>query len=80
MLFDQIRAHPDTTAHGREGYYHGENGEHTWLDIAQHIAEALAEVGIGSSEPTPFTAEEEKTFIPSEVSPAPSAVCALLDL
>ncbi|TFK40282.1 NAD(P)-binding protein [Crucibulum laeve] len=45
--------------HGREGFYFGENGEHSLYEVGKAIAEALVELGKGkSTEPTPFTKEE----------------------
>ncbi|GLB40153.1 putative NAD-P-binding protein [Lyophyllum shimeji] len=45
--------------HGREGYFFGENGEHSLYQVGKAIAETLLVVGRGvSPEPTPFTKEE----------------------
>jgi len=45
--------------HGREGYYFGENGEHTLYDVAKAIGQAMVELGKAkSAEPTTFTKEE----------------------
>ncbi|RXW21741.1 hypothetical protein EST38_g4132 [Candolleomyces aberdarensis] len=45
--------------HGREGFYFGENGEHTLYDIGKRISEVLVELGVGKNpEPTSFTKEE----------------------
>jgi len=59
VIYDTIVARPENAGHGREGYYFGENGEHTWGDIGHAIGAALFELGISDSpEPTPFTTEE----------------------
>lgn len=47
------------TAHGREGIYFGENGEHSFYENAKAIGEALAAIGkLDNPEPTVFTKEE----------------------
>ncbi|GBE86900.1 NAD-P-binding protein [Sparassis crispa] len=59
VLFDAIVTNPEKVGHGREGYYFGEAGEHTWADISRAIGVALVELGISTSaEPTTFTTEE----------------------
>ncbi|GBE86891.1 NAD(P)-binding protein [Sparassis latifolia] len=59
ILFDAIVANPEKVGHGREGYYFGENGEHTWGDIARATGAAFVELSISASaEPTSFTTEE----------------------
>lgn len=68
VLFDSIVANPDKVGHGREGYYFGENGEHTWYDISKAISKALVELGHGKSEePSTFTPEEIIKYFGSEV-------------
>ncbi|KAI6104126.1 hypothetical protein F5141DRAFT_1216679 [Pisolithus sp. B1] len=50
-------------AHGREGFYFGENGEHKVYDVSKAIAQALYELGKGRSpEPEPFTQEDYEHF------------------
>lgn len=45
--------------HGREGFYFGENGEHTMYDIAKAMGAALKDMGLASTaEPSSFTKEE----------------------
>lgn len=63
ILYDSIKHNP-ATGHGREGFYFGENGEHTLYQIGKAVSEALFEIGKGkSSEPTTFSKEEiEKYF------------------
>ncbi len=68
VLFDSIVANPDKVGHGREGYYFGESGEHTWYDISKAISKALVELGLSKSEePTAFTPEELVKYFGSEV-------------
>ncbi|KAF9806336.1 hypothetical protein IEO21_08716 [Rhodonia placenta] len=59
VLFDAITTNPEGVGHGFEGFYFGENGEHTWYDISKAISKALVELGVGGTdEPTSFTDEE----------------------
>ncbi|KAF8071994.1 hypothetical protein FPV67DRAFT_911651 [Lyophyllum atratum] len=59
VLYDSIMTNPSGTGHGREGFYFGENGEHSLYEVGKAIAELLVEIGRGvSAEPTPFTKEE----------------------
>ncbi|KLO17101.1 NAD-binding protein [Schizopora paradoxa] len=64
VLFDRIRADPEGTPNGREGYYFGASGEHSLYDVCKKIAEVLAQKGKGqSAEPTTFTqADLDKYF------------------
>ncbi|OBZ72502.1 Uncharacterized protein C2A9.02 [Grifola frondosa] len=66
VLFNSILANPDTTGHGREGFYFAENGEHTWYDISKTVSKVLAEHGIGTDEPTTFSTEELIKYFGSE--------------
>ncbi|EMD33972.1 hypothetical protein CERSUDRAFT_117492 [Gelatoporia subvermispora B] len=67
VLFDGITKNPDAIGHGREGYYFGENGEHTWMDIGKAIGRALVELGVSESdEPTAFSREELIKYFTSE--------------
>ncbi|OCH93048.1 NAD-P-binding protein [Obba rivulosa] len=69
VLFDAITARPDAVGHGREGFYFGENGEHTWYDISKAIGRALVELGVSESgEPTTFSREELIKYFGSETS------------
>ncbi|KAI0360218.1 NAD-P-binding protein [Trametes cingulata] len=66
-LFDSIVSNPDKTGHGWEGFYFGENGEHSWYQISRAIGDALVELGVSSDpEPTPFTVEELVKYFGSE--------------
>jgi nucleoside-diphosphate-sugar epimerase len=62
-LYDAICSDPDT-GHGRNGYYFGENGEHSMYEVGKAIGEALVSFGKGTNvEPSTFTEEElEKYF------------------
>ena len=54
--------------HGREGYFFGESGEHTWGDISKAIGKALVELGHGKDEePTTITPGELVKYFGSEV-------------
>ncbi|KAI0635600.1 NAD-P-binding protein [Trametes polyzona] len=67
QLFDSFRSDPDNTGHGWEGFYFGENGEHSWYQISRAIGEALVALGISEdAEPTPFTTEELVKYFRSE--------------
>ena len=64
VLFDCTCSDPESTLHGREGFFFGANGEHTLYDVGKKIAEVLVELGIRhSSEPTTFTDEEVKRYL-----------------
>lgn len=66
-LFDSLVWVPQKTGHGWEGFYFGENGEHTWFQVSKAIGDALVYFGIASeSEPTPFTTEELVKYFGSE--------------
>ncbi|KNZ81922.1 hypothetical protein J132_10201, partial [Termitomyces sp. J132] len=65
VLYDSIKNNP-ATGHGREGFYFGENGEHTLYQIGKAISEALVEIGRGNSpEPTTFSKEEVQKYFGS---------------
>jgi hypothetical protein len=58
VLFDAATADP-RTGHGSEGYYFGENGEHTLYEVGKQIGNVLVELGKSTNaEPTAFTPEE----------------------
>lgn len=58
VLYDSIITNP-ATGHGREGFYFGENGEHTLYDVGKAIGEALVAIGkTDNPEPTTLTKEE----------------------
>ncbi|KAG6820934.1 hypothetical protein H0H93_009170 [Arthromyces matolae] len=58
ILYDSIKTNPQT-GHGREGFYFGENGEHTLYQVGKAVSEELVATGKGKSpEPTTFTQEE----------------------
>ncbi|CCM05823.1 uncharacterized protein FIBRA_08057 [Fibroporia radiculosa] len=59
VLFDAITRDNKGIGHGWEGFYFGENGEHSWYDISKSISVAFVELGIGGTDsPTCFTTEE----------------------
>jgi hypothetical protein len=59
VLLKSAVSNPATTGHGREGFYFGENGEHSLFEISQEISKVLVELGKGkSAEPTTFSEEE----------------------
>lgn len=56
VLLDAALERPDEVGHGREGFYFGENGEHTLLDISKEIGKALVALGKAKTdEVTSFT-------------------------
>ncbi|KAF9557928.1 NAD-binding protein [Agrocybe pediades] len=64
VLFNAIRANPDGIAHGREGYFFGESGEHTMYEVAKAIGEALVALGKSDNpEPSTFTKEEVEKYL-----------------
>lgn len=59
VLFDSIRKNPKGTGHGREGFYFGENGEHSLYEVGKALGQALVDLGRATeAEPTTFTKEE----------------------
>ena len=49
----------DDIGHGVEGYYFGENGEHTLLSVGEEIGMVLLDMGlVDAATPTTFTPEE----------------------
>lgn len=64
---------PETTGHGRDGFYFGITGEHSWYDISQEIGKVLVDLGLHKeAEPETFTREELPTYFGSMVSIARS--------
>lgn len=62
-VFDAAMKGPGGTAHGREGYYFGENGEHRVGEISEILAKLLYDMKRGKSpEPTVFTIEEMQKY------------------
>lgn len=58
VIFNAALADPKT-AHGREGFYFGENGEHVLSDISKAIGKAMVRLGKAkTAEPTTFTEDE----------------------
>lgn len=76
LLFDQILSQKSTPAHGRHGFYFGENGEHSMYDVAKTIAQLLYDVGKGESpHPTTFTKEEMEKYFPGGTSLGTNSRC-----
>jgi hypothetical protein len=74
LLFDATTTHP--LAHGRSGFYFGENGEHTLYSISQTIAQILFEMGKGRSPvPTTFNEEETRRYFPGGTSLGSNSRC-----
>ena len=62
VLYDTIASNP-AAAHGREGIYIGENGQHTLYDVAKAIQEAMVGLGLSKeTEPSSFTREEVQRY------------------
>lgn len=63
LLFNTALTNPTGTAHGREGFYFAENGEHTLYQIGKAICEAMITVGECSEpEPSAFADEEIQRY------------------
>ncbi|KAF9531405.1 NAD(P)-binding protein [Crepidotus variabilis] len=74
-LLDSIRKNP-STGHGRDGYYFGENGEHTLYEVSKAIGDVLvAEGKADNREPTPFTKAELEKQYPGLISLGTNARC-----
>lgn len=59
ILYDAITANPGKVGHGRDGYYFGIAGEHSWYDISKQIGKVFVELGISTEdEPTTFSRDE----------------------
>ncbi|KZP31671.1 NAD(P)-binding protein [Athelia psychrophila] len=61
VLFDLVTSPSAATAvgHGREGFYFGENGEHSLYQIGQAICQSLVQLDhVSSDTPTAFSKEE----------------------
>jgi len=62
ILYDSIMSDPHT-GHGRDGFYIGENGEYSMVQLAKTFSEAFVELGLGTDpEPKSFTPEENSKF------------------
>ncbi|PFH53083.1 hypothetical protein AMATHDRAFT_84076 [Amanita thiersii Skay4041] len=64
VLYDAIAANPNALAHGHDGIYIGENGEHTMYEVGKALGQAMVELGKATNpEPTTFTkADIDKYF------------------
>lgn len=68
ILYDAIVTNPEKVGHGRDGYYFGISGEHTWYDISKAIGKVMVKLGLSQSdEPTTFAEEELIKYFGSEV-------------
>lgn len=64
LLFDHVYSQKPV-AHGRHGFYFGENGEYTMHDIMTAISQELYDQGKSKSPtPTSFTEEETAKYFP----------------
>jgi hypothetical protein len=70
VLLDKLLQNPDPVPHGREGFYFGENGEHSLYEVSKTIGEGLVAMGKSSdAEPTTFSKDEiDKYFNVSDRS------------
>jgi hypothetical protein len=67
-LYDAIVTNPEKVGHGRDGFYFGINGEHTWYDISKAIGQAMVKLGLSKSdEPTTFSHDEIIKYFGTEV-------------
>ncbi|KAJ7625818.1 hypothetical protein FB45DRAFT_836098 [Roridomyces roridus] len=61
-LYDAITSNP-ATGHGTNGYYFGENGEHSFYDLSKAVGESLVALGKSDNpEPKTFSQEELDQF------------------
>ncbi|KAJ8072687.1 hypothetical protein PM082_016246 [Marasmius tenuissimus] len=61
-LYDSIVSNP-ALGHGRAGFYFGENGEHSLLDISKEIGQVLVQLDKATiAEPNSFTKEEMNKY------------------
>ncbi|TFK90669.1 NAD-P-binding protein [Polyporus arcularius HHB13444] len=66
-VFDTAVRDPDAAEHGWNGFYLGENGEHSWYQVSKAIGHVLVGLGISNDpEPTSFTSEELVKYFGSE--------------
>jgi hypothetical protein len=84
-LFNAALMNPTGTAHGHEGFYFAENGEHTLYQVGKAICEAMITVGECSEpEPSTFTDEEiQQYFHVSSRSPQDKSgliICGFLGI
>ena len=63
VVFDAALSDPNSTPHGREGFYFGESDEHSLYDLAKAYSRVLYDLGKGKSpDPTTFTDEEAQKY------------------
>lgn len=76
IIFDAALADSTSPAHGREGFYFGENGEHRLYDVGKRIAQVLYDFKKGrSADPTTFTREELRKYFPQGTSLGTNSRC-----
>ena len=64
LLFEKIQS-GEPLAHGRHGFYFGENGEYVNYDLAKAVSEALYSRGKSkSATPTTLTEDEMAKYYP----------------
>ena len=67
LLLDRLLQDPDQVAHGREGFYFAENGEHTLYEVSKAIGEGLVAIGKSSdAKPSSFSKEEIDKYLVSD--------------
>ncbi|GLB40152.1 putative NAD-P-binding protein [Lyophyllum shimeji] len=75
VVYDNARNNPGM-GHGSEGFFFGENGEHSLYQLGKAIAENLVVIGRGvSPEPTPFTKEELDKYFQGSTYMGSNARC-----
>ncbi|KAF8071698.1 hypothetical protein FPV67DRAFT_1482350 [Lyophyllum atratum] len=75
LIFDYVLSRKDL-AHGRHGYYFGENGEYVMYDLAKAIAQTLYDEGmVKSPNPRSFSDEEMKLYFPNGTMLGTNARC-----
>ncbi|KAJ7727296.1 hypothetical protein DFH07DRAFT_231635 [Mycena maculata] len=66
---------PPDFAHGRAGFYFGENGEHTLYAVGEAIAKVLSDMGKGSPTPMTFSDREIRLYFPNGTSLGSNSRC-----
>ncbi|KJA19468.1 hypothetical protein HYPSUDRAFT_44222 [Hypholoma sublateritium FD-334 SS-4] len=63
LLLNTIIVRPEYAAHGRDGFYFAENGEHTMYQVGKAICEGMNVMGVHSElEPSAFTQEDLENY------------------
>jgi hypothetical protein len=76
-IFDllSVASPPPDFAHGRAGFYFGENGEHTLYSVGEAISRVLSDMGKGSPLPTTLSAREIRLYFPGGTSLGSNSRC-----